>query len=125
MSDKKSLEETGRCAYAAIEEKVGALDSDDDDAVDLARERIQGGPLSLQVRGGWRDPGQSDTAEEYELLLATGGPAVRIRGELDQWQEPATARLEVQDWFTPWTEYQDTDSNVLLTYVSCFYFGEG
>ena len=58
------------------------------------------------------------------LLLTTGGPAVQIVGELDENQEPKNARLMVQDWFTPWTEYVEADHDVLLDYCRVFYFGE-
>ena len=63
-------------------------------------------------------------AAEFCILLTTGGPAVRIRGELDEYNEPRRAWLEVQDWFLPWTEYVCADSDVLLNYARCFYFGE-
>ena len=86
-----------------------------------ARERIEEDPLSLRVfgerlDGEWR-------ADRFELLLAWGGPAVRIVGELDD-GEPVSARLEVQDWFKPWTEYYDCDPDTLLDYCRCFYYGE-
>ena len=47
---------------------------------------------------------------------------MRIVGEIDG-EEASSARLEVQDWFTPWTEYVDADEDVLIAYASCFYFG--
>jgi hypothetical protein len=55
--------------------------------------------------------------------LTTGGPAVRIIGELDG-GEVESARLEVQDWGTPWTEHCTTgdDNEALLSYARCFYF---
>ena len=64
--------------------------------------------------------------EEFELLLATGGPAVRIIGELGTFSEPETAILQVQDWFVPWTDYRsDSDEDdALLTYVQHFCFDE-
>jgi hypothetical protein len=73
--------------------------------------------------------------EEFNILLSTGGPAVRIMGEL-RYGEPYRAWLEVQDWFTPWTQYYGTNNpddphswanqpsqDVLLTYARQFYFG--
>ena len=82
---------------------------------------------SVLVRDGWREPGKaSESTEEYEILLSTGGPATRIRGELDQYNQPKTARLEVQDWFVPWKEWRGEgwSEDVLLDYARCFYFGE-
>ena len=60
---------------------------------------------------------------EFCILLSTGGPASRIRGELDN-GEPCRAWLEVQDWGTPWTQYFDIEQDTLLAYARCFYFGE-
>jgi hypothetical protein len=101
-----------------------------------AEQRIQEDPLSVLVRSGWYEPGRPGeefTSKEYEILLSTGGPATRIRGELDSFGEPDTAHLEAQDWFTPWTEYhghsvsdterEPVDPDVLLTYARQFYFG--
>jgi hypothetical protein len=95
-----------------------------------ARERIQEDALSLEVRSDWYSPGADadDDARkpaEFCLLLTTGGPAVRIVGDLDEHGEPSRPRLQVQDWGKPWTEYLDADSAVLLAYCQCFYFGEG
>lgn len=40
-------------------------------------------PLSLLVREDWHIPRRDDNEiTEYELLLGTGGPGARIRGEL-------------------------------------------
>ena len=60
------------------------------------------------------------------LLLATGGPAVRITGLLDPCHEPETAVLEVQDWFLPWTGFETSREEIeeLMAYARCFWFGE-
>jgi len=94
---------------------------------DDARQSISEDPLSLQVRSEWHTPGEDEAPTEYELLLCTGGPAVRITGELSQHQEPETAKIEYQDWFTPWVRYANTSSEedeTLLTYARQFYYGE-
>ncbi len=86
----------------------------------------------MEVRSGWYAAGMPDLdafPAEYTILLCTGGPAVRIIGELDQYGEPETARLEHQDWGTPWTEYyadhmpRDDQETALLTYARQFYYG--
>jgi hypothetical protein len=87
-----------------------------------ARQAIEEDPLSLQVRSGWASLGEELKAEEFELLLGTGGPAIRIIGELDQYGEPDSARLQTQDWFTPWTDYFGASQDTLLAYCRCFYF---
>jgi hypothetical protein len=61
------------------------------------------------------------------ILLCTGGPAVRVFGTLDEHMQPDSARLEYQDWFTPWAPYvcpTEAESDALLTYCQQFYFGE-
>jgi hypothetical protein len=93
---------------------------------DACRERIEESPLSVEVRGGWRYPGALDDGpEEYCILLSTGGPALRIVGDLSIHAEPTSARLEYQDWGTPWTERITTgeDRDALMRFVSVFYFG--
>jgi len=113
------------------------LDFSEDDAKELAnlkeaaggcedkeqaQQRIEEDPLSIEL-GGWWIPSSSPRATEYRILLTSGGPAVRIVGELGWFHEPTTAKLEVQDWFKPWTEYRCEES-VLLEYVAQLYLGE-
>ena len=92
-------------------------------SADEARERITEDPLSLEL-GGWWMPGNDPEPDQYRLLLSTGGPAVRIIGELGMLNEPSSARLEVQNWFKPWTVYPEADEDVLLDYARCFYYGD-
>ena len=100
-----------------LEEAAG--DCEDEYA---ARERIQEDPLSIEV-GGWWSPGAKAEASEFRILLGTGGPATRIVGDLDEHSQPTSARLEVQDWFKPWTQF-NCDEDILLAYCQEFYFGE-
>ena len=94
---------------------------------DEARQTIMEDPLSVQVRGDWGDPGSEDlaTPAEFEILLCTGGPAVRIVGDLDRGQ-PDRPRIQHQDWGTPWTEYFPTEEQreAMQTYCEQFYFGD-
>jgi hypothetical protein len=91
-----------------------------------AREYIHQDALSLEVRDGeWHAPGEDQySPTQFNILLTTGGPALRIMGELDFTQEPRRAWLEYQDWGTPWTEYHGDNASqeALLTYARCFYF---
>lgn len=108
-------------------EELADLEADAGDCEDeeQARERIQEDPLSIRVRSCWCSPGEKMEACEFEILLCTGGPAVRIVGELGTYNEPTRAWLEYQDWFTPWVEYYEEGiSDVLIEYSSQFYFGE-
>lgn len=86
--------------------------------------RMQEDPLSIQVRSGWVNVDEIHTPAEFEILLCTGGPAVRIIGELDE-SGPYRARLQYQDWGTPWTELLNPrDMQALISYASNFYYGE-
>ena len=87
-----------------------------------AERMIQEDALSVRVFGERREG--TWEVDKAELLLCTGGPAVRIMVELDEHAEPHRAWLEVQNWFKPWTQYQPADQDTLLAYARCFYFGE-
>lgn len=89
---------------------------------DEARQKIEEDALSLRIFGE-RINGEW-IADKFELLLTTGGPAVRIMGEIDDSGEPCRAWLEVQDWGTPWTQHIGADQETLLSYCRCFYMGE-
>jgi len=96
---------------------------------DAVRERIQEGPLSVEVRSDWHAPGDEGDASkpaEFCILLSTGGPALRICGDLNEHGQPSRAYLQYQDWGTPWTDYfpGSGSGDVLLTYCQQFYFGE-
>lgn len=86
------------------------------------------GALDVEVRGDWHQPGSEEDSKptEYFILLGTGGPASRIRGELSEYQQPETAVFEYQDWFKPWTAawVSAEDEKTLLEYAQQFYFGE-
>lgn len=94
---------------------------------DEARQNIQDDALEVQVRADWYNPGdEPEQPSEFKILLCTGGPAVRIVGELNQYLEPCRAWLECQDWGTGWEEVHDApvETETLLTYCRQFYFGE-
>jgi hypothetical protein len=98
----------------------------EDGCREKAQETIEQDALSVEIRSGWYTPGsepENRQPEEYCILLCTGGPAVRIIGELDGGQ-PYTARLEHQDWFTPWQELMEVDHDALLAYARVFYYGQ-
>lgn len=97
----------------------------DFESQDDAHERIQEDPLSVELYGTWT-PGETPEPDGFIILLCTGGPAVRVKGEFGSMNEPRRAWLEYQDWGTPWTEYHgpNMDYDALLTYCHQFYFGE-
>lgn len=127
----------GQAQYESIKEMVRTLETaneadDGGRGYEDAERAIHEDALSVEVRSGWRS---SDAAygppDEYRILLCTGGPAVRICGRLNKHGDPENAKLQVQDWFTPWTDFapEDPDDNagpeeIMLVYVRQFYFGE-
>lgn len=101
-----------------IEKQIGECKDKEDAETKIQEDALSVRVFGERVWGEWQ-------ADKFELLLATGGPAVRIMGELDDNCEPSRAWLETQDWGTLWTQYyvegiQDT----LLTYSRCHYFGD-
>ncbi len=102
----------------------GTVDGEELTAEDI-EQRIAEDPLSVEVRSDWHMPGQDNEPSKFMILLCTGGPAVRIIGDLDDYQQPTTAQLEYQDWFTPWETYSlaEDEEQALLTYARQFYYG--
>lgn len=133
MTDNNHAIANARAWAASIHEAMTAyqqLDSGEAETVDYEgeafddsdslRERIEQMPLSVQVRDGWRSPGaESDGAEEFEILLSTGGPALRITGDIG-----GSPSLQWQDWGTPWTDCRDTtdgQDEAIAAFVGLFY----
>lgn len=81
-----------------------------------ALERLQENPLSIEFRSDWESDPADFTPSEFSILLCTGGPAVRILGELDHNGYPSRAWAEYQDWGTPWFELGSYQS-VALEYA--------
>lgn len=102
--------------------------SDGADCREDAEQRIWEDPLSIEVRNDWHTPNACDDTNsgptDFRILLSTGGPATRIVGKLNQYGEPVRATIQAQDWFTPWTDYEGGDENILLDYCTQFYFNE-
>ena len=147
---EESLQEIGQNAHDSLAEMVAALECDydrlddlrddcpDDDRDELsaleksagdcedlddAQQRIQEDPLCIEVRSNWQPPGVTlEPPAEYCILLTTGGPAVRIIGTLHH-NEPVSAMLQTQDWGTMWTDYGDSNADMLLTYAGSFWYG--
>jgi hypothetical protein len=90
---------------------------------DAARDNIQEDLLEVQVRSRWTNPGETLEVGEFMIRLCTGGPAVRIVGELDR-GVPCRAWLDYQDWGTPWTRWFGASSDALCEYAAHFFFGE-
>jgi len=111
----------------AVEDASGVDEGDQEEAREAALQTIYEDPLEVAVRSGWVSCREAMVPKEYMILLCTGGPAVRIVGDLDGWGQPESATLFHQDWGTPWIEYLvDRDQeDALISYARNFYFGEG
>lgn len=123
-----SARENAKGWLQTIEEMIAAFNAaQDNDERENAERTIDESVLSVLVRNGWRDPSHQTPedvdAEEYEILLSTGGPALRVWGKLNGHAEPRSAELQMQDWRTPWTRYP-TPEALLLEFAQRFYFGE-
>jgi len=106
-----------------------ARETSRDRLAESIEERIYEMPLSVMVRDGWRMPGQltDEHPAEFEILLGTGGPAVRIYGTLDQYGEPDACQLQNQDWGVAWQAVRIADDehrDALRTFCRCFYFAD-
>lgn len=103
-------------ASAATFDELGR---DDAEAVEeYARELA----LSVCVRSGWVLIGEPLDADEFEILLSTGGPACRIVGDLRD-EEPCRSEIQWQDWGTRWTPLTGQRSDALDWFAGLFYFG--
>ena len=100
-------------------------ESNDYNQQDELRESILNNALSVEFRSGWySSPEDEKKAEEFRILLAWGGPALRIIGELDDYG-PVNPKLQFQDWGTLWTDLEITEDQqeALNWFCNCFYFG--
>jgi hypothetical protein len=84
--------------------------------------------LSVEVRTDWHTVGAVEAAKptHYKILLCWGGPSVQIVGTLDDSNQPDSATLQYQDWFTEWMDYPLTDEEeqVVMKYAQQCYFDE-
>lgn len=93
-------------------------------------------PLSVEVRSGWSVTSAQWTADEFRILLGTGGPAFQIVGEVSDYGEALNPQMQYQDWHQPWTsvgwcddvvkdEFEGEGKAALHWFSNRFYFGEG
>lgn len=100
------------------------------EVAEAIEENMQAAPLQVAVRcSQWHDPSSSWdlSPDEFQILLSTGGPALRVTGDLESGR-PVDTRLEHQDWGTPWTHQRSTHAfqvDALNWFAGLFWFGEG
>ena len=126
----ESICEYFQAAQDARDGLPATIDGYDIEDEDEARDRAQENALSLEVRcAEWHTPGDEyGTADQFRIVLCTGGPHVEIRGTLNKWSEPDDcAEIYAQDWFThlePLQDISEEEREALDWYCSLFYFGE-
>ena len=124
MTTREDAVSQARAQLSTILEMVAACENGEEwegiDPIDAIHENA----LSVQIRSGWHAPGEEHRGAEYEILLCTGGPAVRIVGELDDDAQPETAELQAQGWGIPWETVPTTEDEdeAMLTYALHFWF---
>ena len=65
-------------------------------------EELREMPLSVEVRSAWHTPGEESEPAEFCISLTTGGPAVRIVGDIDLEGRPYHPRVQCADWHKSW-----------------------
>lgn len=108
--DRENSEE-----LAELTEAAGEYTNQDD-----AMAALYDSPLEVLVRSGWAGVGEELEAEEFMILLCTGGPAVRINGELEG-GEVTRAWMEYQDWDTPCAHYIGASKSTLIEFAQYFF----
>jgi hypothetical protein len=99
----------------------GLRDRLGEDVTEYARELPLVGVL---VRSDWHQVGSDSTNSEFEILLSTGGPAVRVLGDLDSYLEPYRPGLQFSDWGVELDRSPRVELDALLWFAGLFYFGE-
>jgi hypothetical protein len=88
------------------------------EVADSIRESILEDPLSLSIDE--IDPNYDEV--KWNLLLGWGGPAVRILVTTDLGGSVQDASYQFQDWFQPWTDAEDQDTDLVKAYAEMFYY---
>jgi hypothetical protein len=123
-----SIEDLVKCLEHAEECDTADCGADCPHDEDEAREAIRDDVLSVDVRTDWHGVGAVEAAKptHYKILLCWGGPAVQIIGTLDAYNQPDSAKLQYQDWFTEWMDYTLTadEQQTLMKYAQQFWFDQ-
>ena len=109
---------------ATIRDQLAAVNADPES--DDARAAIEEAPLDIAVRSDWQPLSTIADPVEFYILLSTGGPALRILGDLDH-GSPCRSRLQYQDWGIPWTDHPANGADLteaLDSWAGFFYFGD-
>lgn len=120
--------EEGEGKYLSTEAKAvlkehGYDGTNHDVVAEWIEDAMREAALSVEIREGWRSPGERASMEptEFQVLLSTGGPALRLIGELND-GDPARCWFEHQDWGTSWSRYFDQYGDARLWFASLFWW---
>jgi hypothetical protein len=120
--------EEGEGKYLSAEAKAclkehGYDGTNHDVVAEWIEDAMREAALSVDVRcSDWQSPSDRDfTPNEFQVLISTGGPALRLIGELIN-GEPSRCWFEHQDWGTPWSRYFDQYGDARLWFASLFYW---
>ena len=83
---------------------------DEEISTDRISDLVYEQPLEVSTRSDWQQSQEDYEASEFNILLCTGGPAVRIFGSCDDGY-PQNIELQHQDWFTPWETVHNVSDN--------------
>jgi len=111
------------------DEMQAELEELEDDAdgctnLDDAERALLESALDVGVRSGWTNPAEKLEASEFMILLSTGGPSVRIVGELDAHGIPDRAWIEYCNWGITWRELcaiTSEERELILAYCQHFF----
>ena len=106
-------------------ESLNVTSSEEEEEIEQTRESILNSALSVEFRSGWSTNPEELEIEEFKILLSWGGPALRVIGDLDQYKQPENIKMQFQDWGTPWTDFEITESQqkALNWFCDIFYCG--
>jgi hypothetical protein len=132
MRVREAMNDAEQQAKSQVESIVEMIDAlrkaESESEREAAQTAIYEDPLSVEIRTDWHAvAAQPCGATEFKILLCTGGPAARIIGTLNQYDEPETATVQYQDWFTAWHTLHgltEAEDEALLEYCRQFYFAE-
>ena len=109
-------------------EQLNVTDQEQEEKLEEIRESILNSALSVEFRNGWYSDlyhlkGVTEPIE-FKILLSWGGPALRVIGEIED-NYAINPKMQFQDWGTPWTDFEITESqqDALNWFCNCFYFG--
>ncbi len=109
LSNCRDGNDLNRDARALLREH-GWPDADADDVAEAIRDALRESALAVDVRSAWQSAGETLEPAEFQITLSTGGPALRVVGDISTGGEPMRCRLEWRDWGTPWTEHETTSA---------------